>query len=114
MPKLLRFIIWHLSTGFALGAVTTLVIAFRYPHALGHDGAIEPIALLLQIYAFGASFALGCLGTALMERSSELASLAEVSRLRLRRPKFSADGCCCPSKKRARPVAGRLSASWRV
>ncbi|MBD9650352.1 hypothetical protein IB267_18585 [Ensifer sp. ENS09] len=66
MPKLLRFIIWHLSTGFALGAVTTLVIAFRYPHALGHDGAIEPIALLLQIYAFGASFALGCLGTALM------------------------------------------------
>lgn len=66
MPKLLRFLIWHLSSGFALGALTALVIAVSFPHALGHDGAIEPVALLLQIYAFGASFALGSLGTALM------------------------------------------------
>jgi hypothetical protein len=65
MHMLLRFLIWHLSSGFALGALTALVIAVSFPHALGHDRAIEPVALFLQIYAFGASFALGSLGTAL-------------------------------------------------
>lgn len=49
MPMLLRFLIWHLSSGFALGALTALVIAVSFPHALGHDRAIEPVALFLDI-----------------------------------------------------------------
>jgi hypothetical protein len=57
----LAFVVW-----LCIGSPYALVIAVSFPHALGHDGAIEPVALLLQIYAFGASFALGSLGTALM------------------------------------------------
>ncbi|OCP06325.1 MULTISPECIES: hypothetical protein [unclassified Ensifer] len=66
MPKLVRFLIWHMSSGFVLGALTAMAIAVLYPHALGHRDAIDPLALVLQIFAFGASFALGSLGTALM------------------------------------------------
>jgi len=66
MPRLLKFLIWHLSSGFALGALTALVITNSFPGVLGHDREIEPVALFLQIYAFGASFALGSLSTALM------------------------------------------------
>ncbi|MGO4622557.1 hypothetical protein AB4Z34_17150 [Ensifer sp. 2YAB10] len=66
MPTLLRFLIWHLSSGFLLGAFTALAIATQNPEILGHSGAIEPLALVMQVFAFGASFAMGSLGTALM------------------------------------------------
>ena len=66
MPSLLRFLFWHLSSGFLLGAMTALVIVAENPQALGYNGSIEPVALLMQIFAFGASFAMGSLGTALM------------------------------------------------
>ena len=51
---------------FLLGAITALVIVAQNPEALGHSGSIEPVALFMQIFAFGASFAMGSLGTALM------------------------------------------------
>ena len=66
MPMLLRFLFWHLSSGFLMGAITALVIVAQNPEALGHSGSIEPVALFMQIFAFGASFAMGSLGTALM------------------------------------------------
>ena len=66
MPSLLRFLFWHLSSGFLLGTMTALVIVAQNPQALGHNGSIVPVALLMQIFAFGASFAMGSLGTALM------------------------------------------------
>lgn len=66
MPKLLRFLIWHLLTGFLLGAITALVIVIRDPHALGHGDTIDLLAFSMQLFAFGASFAMGSLGTALM------------------------------------------------
>ncbi|WDZ81922.1 hypothetical protein PWG15_34060 (plasmid) [Ensifer adhaerens] len=55
-------------SGFVIGTLTAVVILAFYPRALGHTSVIDPLALALQIYAFGASFALGSLGTALMGR----------------------------------------------
>ena len=66
MPSLLRFLFWHLLSGFLLGTMTALVIVAQNPQALGHNASIEPVALFMQIFAFGASFAMGSLGTALM------------------------------------------------
>ncbi|WP_143348560.1 hypothetical protein [Ensifer adhaerens] len=68
MPKLVRFVIWHMFSGFIIGTLTALVIVVLNPHALGHTGVIDPLAFTLQGFAFGASFALGSLGTALMGR----------------------------------------------
>ncbi|MFK0276299.1 hypothetical protein ACIQUG_21685 [Ensifer sp. NPDC090286] len=66
MPKVLRFVIWNMASGFLLGATTALVIVVVDPDALGHGHSIQPLPLFMQIYAFGASFALGSLATALM------------------------------------------------
>lgn len=68
MPKLVRFVVWHMCSGFVIGALTGLIVIAFHPHALGHSNGVDPLALALQIYAFGASFALGSLGTALMGR----------------------------------------------
>lgn len=79
MPMLLRFLIWHLSSGFALGALTALVIAVSFPHALGHDRAIEPVALFLQIYAFGASLLSAASAPRSRERSIDFVAPSRVS-----------------------------------
>lgn len=68
MPKLVRFVVTHMLSGFIIGTLTGLTIVGLFPHSLGHGDLIDPLALALQIYAFGASFALGSLGTALMGR----------------------------------------------
>ena len=63
MPILVRFMLLHLGIGFALGTASAVVILCVSPQALG--GAMEMIETLLFIYALGAAFALGYLGTAL-------------------------------------------------
>lgn len=66
MPKALRLVIRNMASGFLLGATTALVIVVVEPDAVGHGHSIQPLSLVMQIYAFGASFALGSLATALM------------------------------------------------
>ncbi|MGF6178495.1 hypothetical protein [Ensifer sp. 4252] len=65
MPELVRFTIFHMSYGALLGTVTVIVMILISPDALGHGSCIHPLALLLQLYAFSAAFALGSLATAL-------------------------------------------------
>ncbi|KQW34886.1 hypothetical protein ASD02_16805 [Ensifer sp. Root1252] len=66
MPTLIRFVILNVGVGFLLGAATAASIAIVAPGALGHGEGLDPLAFGLQIYAFGASFGLGALATALM------------------------------------------------
>lgn len=65
MPELVRFTITHMSYGGLLGIVTAATMIFIRPEVFGHGNGIEYIALLLQLYAFGATFSLGSLATAL-------------------------------------------------
>ena len=63
MPIVVRFMLLRLAIGFALGATSAAVILCVSPQALGGTPGLAEA--LLFIYALGAAFALGYLGTAL-------------------------------------------------
>lgn len=63
MPALIRFMISNFTTGFLLGAATALALMLaRQLPSSNH----EPLAIWLQVFALGAPFGLGFLGTALL------------------------------------------------
>ncbi|NRP21885.1 hypothetical protein LPJGGPFB_05144 [Ensifer adhaerens] len=65
MPRLVRFTIVHMSYGGLVGILTATAMMMIRPEAFGHGGGVEYIALMLQLYAFAATFSLGSLATAL-------------------------------------------------
>lgn len=65
MPQLVRFMIIHLSYGGLLGMATATVMILIRPETFGVRDGINPIALVLQLYAFVAPFTPGSLATAL-------------------------------------------------
>ncbi|WP_312366972.1 hypothetical protein [Ensifer sp.] len=65
MPKLVRFVLIHMSYGAFLGIATAIAVIAIRPEAFGHVDGIEHIALVLQLHAFITSFSLGSLATAL-------------------------------------------------
>jgi hypothetical protein len=67
MPKLIRYLLWNFTNGFAMGALVALALLLLRMD----EAAISPLALWLQIFSLAAPFGLGFLGTALMLDTEE-------------------------------------------
>ncbi|OHV77983.1 hypothetical protein [Ensifer sp. LCM 4579] len=63
MPKLIGFMITHMTAGFLIGSLAAIALVLLYP---APAEGLQPLALWLKIFALGAPFALGSLATALM------------------------------------------------
>lgn len=66
MPELITFMIRHFANGFLLGAATALAVALLLPDSMAALVIAESVAgLALVVFAFGSSFGMGSLATAL-------------------------------------------------
>lgn len=63
MTQLVRFMLFNLTAGFLIGLVVGL--AFMLASDLTHLAAQEPLAAIMLLWGFGASFGMGVLGTGL-------------------------------------------------
>lgn len=63
MTQLIRFMLFNLMAGFLIGLVVGF--AFMLARDLTHLPAQEPLAAIMLLWGFGASFGMGVLGTGL-------------------------------------------------
>ncbi|MCG5480291.1 hypothetical protein [Sinorhizobium alkalisoli] len=63
MPKLIGFMITHMTVGFLIGTLAAIALVLLHP---AEPEGLQPLALWLKIFALGGPFALGSLATALM------------------------------------------------
>lgn len=63
MTPLVRFLIVNLAGGFAIG----LIAGFAFMQSQGSAGLFtdQPLAAAMMLWAFGASFGMGAIGTGL-------------------------------------------------
>lgn len=69
MTPLIRFLLVNMAGGFAIG----LVAGFAFMHSNG-DGELlfrQPLAAVMMLWGFGASFGMGAVGTGLALLPSE-------------------------------------------
>ena len=66
MPALIAFMIRHFGNGFLLGAAAALAAALLSPGSMAAQVVAESVAgSALVVFAFGSSFGMGSLATAL-------------------------------------------------
>lgn len=72
MPVLAAFVIRHFGNGFLLGSAAALAAIALWPETMAARLVGENIAsLVLVLFAFGASFGMGSLATALWMETDE-------------------------------------------
>ncbi len=63
MPKLIRFLLLNAAGGFSAGL--GVGCAFVQATALSDSAGTDPLAIMLVLWGFGSSFALGAVATGL-------------------------------------------------